>query len=65
LQNIVSGLCVVRAATGFLATLSEAQRQKVIYPYDDAAQRARWSNFPTSVVPRGGDQPEGDEFKQR
>ena len=45
---------VVRAADKFLATLSDQQLQKVEYAYDDAQQRARWSNFPTGFVPRGG-----------
>ncbi len=45
---------IVSAADKFLATLSAEQRQKVIYAFDDAQQRARWSNFPTGVVPRGG-----------
>ncbi len=45
---------IVRAANNFLATLSTEQRQKVLYTYDDATQRARWSNFPTGFVPRGG-----------
>ena len=45
---------VVRAANGFLSTLSADQRQKVMYSFDDATQRARWSNFPTGVVARGG-----------
>jgi Protein of unknown function (DUF3500) len=45
---------VVQSATRFLATLTEAQRSKVIYDFNDDAQRARWSNFPTGFVPRGG-----------
>ena len=45
---------VVRAADKFLATLTDTQRQKVLYAYDDAGQRARWSNFPTGMLPRGG-----------
>ena len=45
---------VVEAANAFLATLDEKQRAKVMYPFDDARQRARWSNFPTGFVPRGG-----------
>ena len=45
---------VVHAADSFLATLTPEQRQKVMYAFDDAAQRARWSNFPTGVVARGG-----------
>ena len=45
---------VVRAADSFLAILTPDQRQKVMYAFDDAAQRAGWSNFPTGVVARGG-----------
>ena len=45
---------VVQAADKFLATLSSEQRQKVEYAYNDLQQRARWSNFPTGFVPRGG-----------
>lgn len=45
---------VVNAADKFLATLSAEQRQKVSYAFDDAQQRARWSNLPTGFVPRGG-----------
>ena len=45
---------IVNAANTFLSTLSEKQRQSVLYSFDDAQQRARWSNFPTGFVPRGG-----------
>ncbi len=45
---------IVSAANAFLATLSAEQRQKVVYAFDDATQRARWSNFPTGFIPRGG-----------
>lgn len=45
---------VVAAANKFLATLSNEQRQKVIYAFNDEEQRKRWSNFPTGVVRRGG-----------
>lgn len=45
---------IVRAANTFLTTLSPEQRQKVLYRFDDSVQRARWSNFPTGFVPRGG-----------
>ena len=45
---------VVAAANSFLSTLDESQRQRVVYSFDDNVQRARWSNFPTGVVPRGG-----------
>jgi hypothetical protein len=45
---------VVQAANKFLATLNEEQRQKAMYAFDDEEQRARWSNLPTPMVPRGG-----------
>ena len=45
---------IVKAANGFLATLNEKQRQSVLFAFDDEQQRARWSNFPTGFVPRGG-----------
>ena len=45
---------VVQASNKFLGTLTDAQRAKVLYDFNDKAQRARWSNFPTGFVPRGG-----------
>jgi Protein of unknown function (DUF3500) len=45
---------MVSAANKFLASLSEQQRKSVLYAFDDDEQRARWSNLPTSFVPRGG-----------
>lgn len=45
---------VVQSAEKFLATLSDSQRAKVLYDFNDDAQRARWSNFPTGFVQRGG-----------
>src|SRR5580698_7840954 len=45
---------IVSAANTFLSTLSEKQRQSVLYSFDDEKQRATWSNLPTSFVPRGG-----------
>ncbi len=45
---------IVKAANAFLATLSPQQRKSVLFAFDDAAQRARWSNFPTGFVPRSG-----------
>lgn len=45
---------VVAAANAFLATLDEKQRAAVVYAFSDDKQRARWSNFPTGFVPRGG-----------
>jgi hypothetical protein len=45
---------VVQSANKFLSTLSDAERSKVVYDFNDNTQRARWSNFPTGFVPRGG-----------
>jgi Protein of unknown function (DUF3500) len=45
---------IVSAADAFLSTLDATQRQSVLYDFNDNTQRARWSNFPTGVVPRGG-----------
>jgi len=53
-QQDTSTANIVRAANAFLATLSAEQRKKVLYAFDDAAQRAKWSNLPTGFVPRGG-----------
>jgi hypothetical protein len=45
---------IVGAANAFLGTLDEGQKKKVMYGYDDEEQRKRWSNLPTTMVPRGG-----------
>jgi hypothetical protein len=45
---------ITTAADAFLASLDDAQRQKVLFAFDDAQQRARWSNLPVTMVPRGG-----------
>jgi hypothetical protein len=45
---------IVRAANGFLATLEPAQKQRVLFAFDDDKQRARWSNLPTRFVQRAG-----------
>jgi hypothetical protein len=45
---------IVSAANAFLATLDGKQRQTVLFPFNDDKQRARWSNFPTTMVQRGG-----------
>jgi hypothetical protein len=49
-----SASSVVGAADAFIASLDAAQRQRVLYEFNDDEQRARWSNFPTGVVRRGG-----------
>jgi hypothetical protein len=45
---------IVSAANAFLSTLDEKQRRNVLFAFDDEKQRARWSNFPVSFVPRAG-----------
>lgn len=45
---------IVAAANNFLTTLNATQRAKVVYDFKDEQQRKRWSNFPTTMVQRGG-----------
>ena len=45
---------VVTAANAFLATLDQAQRSKVLFDFNDSAQRVRWSNLPVTMVSRAG-----------
>jgi hypothetical protein len=45
---------IVRAANAFLGTLDAKQRQSVMFGFDDAKQRVRWSNLPVRMVPRAG-----------
>jgi hypothetical protein len=45
---------IVSAANTFLSSLDEKQRQSVLFAFDDQKQRANWSNFPISFVPRAG-----------
>jgi len=45
---------IVSAANTFLSTLNDKQRQSVLFAFDDAKQRANWSNLPTVMVPRSG-----------
>ena len=45
---------ILAAANAFLATLDDAQRAKVTFKFEDAAQRVRWSNLPTGIVERRG-----------
>lgn len=53
-QQVAATARIVSAADTFLASLDDNQRKQVTYSFDDQEQRARWSNFPTGVVPRGG-----------
>jgi len=45
---------IVGAAHTFLDTLDDAQRGKVSFAFDDAAQRKRWSNLPVSMAGHRG-----------
>ena len=45
---------IVVSADGFLSSLDEGQRSKVLFEFNDAAQRMKWSNLPTTMVPRAG-----------
>ncbi|MFD9320210.1 DUF3500 domain-containing protein [Streptomyces sp. NPDC060053] len=45
---------VVKAVNAFLATLSDEQKDAVLYDFDDEAKKTGWSNFPTPVVERNG-----------
>lgn len=42
------------AAEEFLATLSDEQREAVLYAYDDETKSTSWSNFPVTFVERAG-----------
>jgi hypothetical protein len=45
---------IVASANSFLGSLDEGQRSKVMFDFNDAAQRVKWSNLPTTMVPRAG-----------
>ena len=45
---------IVAKANGFLSSLDEGQRSKVLFDFNDAAQRVKWSNLPTTMVARSG-----------
>ena len=42
------------AIEAFLVTLSEEQRDAVLYAYDDETKSTSWSNFPVTFVERAG-----------
>lgn len=42
------------AAQAFLATLSDEQREAVLYDYDDETKTTSWTNFPVTFVQRAG-----------
>lgn len=45
---------IVAAASLFLDSLDDNQRQAATYRFTDNVQRSNWSNFPEGMVPRGG-----------
>ena len=45
---------IVTAADAFLSSLTDAQRKRATFAFNDAAQRARWSNFPQGIFQRAG-----------
>ena len=47
-------MAIVAAAAHLLGSLDGNQRQAATYAFADNAQRSNWSNFPESMVPRGG-----------
>jgi hypothetical protein len=53
-QQAVATARITRAANSFLALLDAEQRKRVLYAFNDDEERARWSNLPTTFVPRGG-----------
>ena len=50
--DVVAG--AVKAAEALLATLDKPQQEKILFPFDDDAQRKRWSNLPSGIVKRAG-----------
>ena len=44
----------VAATNAMLATLTPAQRQGAVFPFDDQQQKQRWSNLPTGIFERRG-----------
>ena len=45
---------IVAAANAVLSSLDDAGRAKLQYRFDDMAQKARWSNFPSPMFQREG-----------
>jgi len=45
---------VVAAANTFIGTLTATQKISVQFAFTDAAQKTRWSNFPTGIFSRAG-----------
>ena len=47
-------VAIVAAADAFLAALDDEGRAAATFDFDDAEQRARWSNLPVDLVERAG-----------
>lgn len=45
---------IVAAANAFLATLTEAEKESVLFDFSDTEQRQRWSNLPQGLYDRAG-----------
>jgi hypothetical protein len=45
---------IVASAEAFIATLTEAQKDALLFEFSDNAQRANWSNLPEGIVQRSG-----------
>ena len=45
---------IVAAANAFLATLSDTEKDTMLFDWTDTAQKQRWSNFPTGAFDRAG-----------
>lgn len=45
---------VTAAGRAFLATLSDAERARCVFAFNDKTQKARWSNLPTGIFERAG-----------
>jgi hypothetical protein len=45
---------IVDAANAFLAKLDESQRAKVLFDFNNTAQKKNWSNYPTGTYNRAG-----------
>ena len=45
---------IVAAANAFLATLSDTEKDTVLFDWTDTAQRQRWSNFPEGAFKHAG-----------
>ena len=43
-----------KAAEEFLSTLSDEQKEQVLYDYNDETKSTSWSNFPVTFVERSG-----------